>query len=162
MNELRIPVTMAEQIAAEATTCGQRGGETGGFLLAPAGSREGASVLALAGEIGVERRRDLFRISGIALAALFEWADDHDLAIAAQWHSHRLGAFLSETDLAYGFNVPGFRSAVVPNYLRASADPAEWGWWRYHEGSWQTTPAPTPVETPCSSILFEEGRVHAR
>jgi hypothetical protein len=158
VNPLTIPRAAAARIATEARLAGSRPTETGGFLLAvPGGS---VSVLALAGENGVRRGRDLLHVGGLALASLFEWAEAHELTVAAQWHSHRLHAFLSDTDLRYGLNVPGFRTAVVPNYSRASSDPADWGWWVYDAKQWVETAAPMLGDTPVTVITFEEGRVH--
>jgi len=119
---LTIPRRAAERIAAEARLAGSRPTETGGFLLSVDG---GPSLGARTSPASTASRRgrDLLHVGGLALASLFEWADAHELTVAAQWHTHRLRAFLSDTDLRYGLNVPGFRTAVVPNYRRASSDP---------------------------------------
>jgi len=148
---------MPARIAAEARAAGADRVETGGFILE--GERGAASVLALTGEKGITRRRDLFHVSGLALATLFDWAEDHELTIAAQWHTHGRRAFLSDTDLEYGFNVSGFTTTVVPYFRQASPDAKHWGWWIFDSGEWVAVPAPESVPGSFSVITFEEGRV---
>lgn len=158
MSEFSIPTQMSATIASKVRASGTTMLETGGFTLAPYGTDSG-TVLALSGEIGIERSWGLFEVSGLAIAALFDWADDHELRVLSQWHSHRFEAFLSKTDLAHGFNVPGFRTAVIPNFERPSADPTAWGWWRYTEDKWVITPPPVPSDTSFEVITFEEHHV---
>jgi hypothetical protein len=147
---------VAAAVAGTAREAGRSVGETGGFLLAPEGS-EAVSVSALAGHRGITRRRDLFMVSGAALAMLFEWADDLDLTIVAQWHSHRRGAFLSRTDLEYGLNVPGFHSAVVPFYKDPSVNFLDWGWWTYEGGRWiASNPARKVADDDFLQVTFDE------
>jgi hypothetical protein len=157
MSTLLLPERMPARIAAEARAAGADLVETGGFILA-AGD-EPASVLALTGDKGITRRRNLFHVSGLGLAALFEWAEERALTVAAQWHTHGRRAFLSDTDLEYGFNVPGFTTTVVPYYQHASADPADWGWWTFDSHDWVAVPAPESVPGSFSVITFEERRV---
>jgi hypothetical protein len=158
MTELVVPRGAAARIAAETRLAGRERAETGGFLLAP---HDGpVAVLALAGVRGVRRERDLFQVGSLALAALFEWTEDHDLTVVAQWHSHRRDAFLSLTDLQHGFNVPGFYTAVVPNYAAPSADPADWGWWVFDGGAWTPVPPAAHHELDHAVVTFEEGGVH--
>jgi hypothetical protein len=135
MTGFDLSAEVAVAIAGAVREAGECVGETGGFLLGSEDSRA-ASVLAVAGDRGITRRRDLFIVTGAALSTLFEWADDLDRTIVAQWHSHRRGAFLSPTDLKYGLNVPGFHSAVVPYYKDPSPDFLDWGWWTYEGGKW--------------------------
>lgn len=123
-----------------------------------AGAHGPVSVLAFAGNRDVHRERGLFHVGSRAIAALFDWASAHSLRVVAQWHSHRYEAFLSETDLAYGFDVPGFRNCVVPDYERPSQDPADWGWWVF-DGAWTETPPPAVVEGGFDVITFEAGHV---
>jgi hypothetical protein len=157
MSALLLPDRMPARIAAEARVAGADLVETGGFILA---AEQGpASVLALTGEKGITRRRDLFHVSGLALAALFEWAEDRELTVAAQWHTHGRRAFLSDTDLEHGFNVPGFTTTVVPYYRQASPDANDWGWWTFDSGEWVAVSAPDSVPAFFSVITFEEGRV---
>jgi hypothetical protein len=158
MSSFCIPASMGALIADAAQEAGVKLLETGGFVLGPTGT-DRSTVLALSGERGVDRMSRLFRVSGLAIASLFDWADERDLRILAQWHSHRLEAFLSETDLKHGFNVPGFRTAVVPHYEEPSSNPADWGWWMYDEDSWVETPAPATTVDEFTVVTFEEGRV---
>jgi hypothetical protein len=157
MRALLLPAAMPARIAFEARAGGADNVETGGFILGAPGAT--ASILALTGEKGITRQRDLFLVDGLAMATLFEWVDARDLTVAAQWHTHGRRAFLSETDLEYGFNVPGFTTTVVPYYRNASADPADWGWWTFDDGEWVATMAPPLVPSGFSVITFEEGRV---
>ena len=150
---------LASAIAGTVREAGRSVGETGGFLLAPEGSAA-VSVSALAGHHGITRRRDLFMVSGAALAMLFEWADERSLSIVAQWHSHRRGAFLSRTDLAYGLNVPGFHSTVVPFYKDPPADFSDWGWWTYEGGEWDaSSPARRGAAEDFLQVTFDENGV---
>lgn len=157
MSALLLPTGMPPRIATEARASGAYTVETGGFILS---ALEGpASVLALTGERGVVRRRDLFRVSGLAMATLFEWVEERELTVAAQWHTHGRRAFLSETDVEHGFNVPGFTTTVVPHYRTASADVASWGWWTYDDREWAAVSPPALVSSNFSVITFEEGRI---
>ena len=157
MSALLLPTGLPERIATEARAAGAHIVETGGFILGALSSP--ASILALTGDKGVTRRRDLFHVSGPAMATLFEWVEKRELTVIAQWHTHGRRAFLSETDLEYGFNVPGFTTTVVPYYRSASADPADWGWWTFNDGEWVAVPPPALVSSEFSVITFEEGRV---
>lgn len=161
MSAFTIPSALSERIADVARDSGTQLVEAGGFVLGPMGTERG-TVLALTGEEGIDRSWGLFRVSGLAVATVFEWAADHELRILSQWHSHRFEAFLSKTDLDHGFNVPGFRSAIVPYYEQPSSDPRDWGWWMYQHGSWVETAAPELDGGDFSVITFEEGRVHER
>jgi hypothetical protein len=154
-----MPSAMTARIADVARESGTELLEAGGFILGPVGG-ERATVLALTGEKGIDRSWALFQVSGLAVATLFDWADDHELRIFAQWHSHRFEAFLSKTDLHYGFNVPGFRSAIVPYYEQPSSTPADWGWWIYNEALWAQTAAPVLDDADFSTITFEEGHIY--
>jgi hypothetical protein len=80
---------------------GHLGVETGAFLLSAPGDDQ-VSVIAITGQAGIVRRPNLFAVSGKAIDRLFTWAEDRDLSIRAQLHSHRGAAFLSETDLLHG------------------------------------------------------------
>jgi hypothetical protein len=148
---------MAGAIATVARTAGAQLVETGGFILGAPDQPLG-TVLALTGEKGIARRKDLFHVSGLALTALFDFADEHELTVLAQWHTHRRSAFLSKTDIEHGLNVPGFHTSVVPFYEHASPRPSEWGWWTY-AGGWVATSAPTVAPHAFRTVTFEEGRV---
>ncbi|HEY3827662.1 MAG TPA: hypothetical protein VGL57_00560 [Solirubrobacteraceae bacterium] len=159
MTQLAMPANMGATIAETAQTAGAQIVETGGFLLGRVNTSD-ATVLALTGDAGVTRRKDLFQVSGLALSMLFEWADDHDLTVLAQWHSHRLDAFLSPTDLKYGLNVRGFQTTVIPYYQRPSSDPTAWGWWTFDGTTWIASAAPRLNVSGFETIVFEEGAVH--
>jgi hypothetical protein len=158
MNDVVLPGAMVDRIAGATVMAARDLVETGGFILRGYNAAE-ASVLALTGEKGIERRIGLFVVSGLALAALFEWADEHDLTLAAQWHSHRFEAFLSETDLKYGFGVPGFKTAVVPWYEQASPNSADWGWWQYDGKAWVAQAAPATGAGRFTVVTFDEDGV---
>lgn len=162
MSNPQIPKVLAGAVCQDVAGYGLRGVETGMFLLGP---RDGSGVttVAFAGTAGVTRRKDHFAVTGTALARLFRHADDHDLLVMAQVHSHGRAAFLSETDLRYGFAVEGFTTSVIPNYRCPSADPRVWGWWRYTSGCWVVA-APYVVagsEGEASRITFDEDGIHA-
>jgi len=158
MNDLVLPNGLGIAVAGLAREAGRALVETGGFILRPYDTAC-ASTLAVAGAAGITRRRGLFAITPLALGELFEFADEHELTVTAQWHSHRFEAFLSRTDLAHGFDVPGFHTAVVPYFEVASADPADWGWWQYGEQGWTESIAPQSVEGDVSLVTFDEDGV---
>ena len=116
MNRLLLTRNPVDALVAEIGAWGDRHAETGGFLLAAEDNADRATVLALGGQSGIVRRRNLFTISGGAIERLFSWAGDTELRIRAQVHSHAHGAFLSRTDLQHGFDVDGFITAVVPHF----------------------------------------------
>jgi len=152
---------LAHAVQQDVSRYGAAGVETGMFLLGP---REGSvTTVAFAGTAGVTRRRDQFAVTGSALACLFRYASDGDLLVMAQVHSHGRGAFLSETDLRYGFAVEGFTTAVIPNYRNPPADPRAWGWWRYANGGWDITP-PFMIggsAAQATEVRFDEDGVRA-
>jgi len=134
---------------------GTQDAEAGGFLLGATGVAS-ADVLALAEGVGIERSRGLFRVSGTALERLFAWADDHELRVWAQVHSHPRGSFLSPTDKTYGFRVEGFLSAIIPDYPRPPLDPHTWGWWTFTAGVWRRAGTPSVADVPARVIVFDE------
>lgn len=156
MSTFTLPKGIAERIAREARAAGLNLVETGGFVLV---GEDRKPILALTGEAGIYREEKLFVVDIPATAALFDWAAERDVRVVAQWHSHRYEAFLSETDLAHGFNVPEFRTTVVPNYEDPSADPASWGWWQFQRDEWAATAAPGVTDGQFSTITFEAGNV---
>jgi hypothetical protein len=158
MSRLHMPGGMGERIAAVTRSAGKAGQETGGFVLGDVSSSDG-TVLALTASNGIDRRRGLFRVSGLALAGLFEWADGQHLTLLAQWHSHPFEAFLSDTDLECGLNVPGFQAAVVPFYEQPPSHPNGWGWWVYDGSRWTEAPAPKRIGGDFRVITFDEGGV---
>lgn len=152
------PTEMATAIALTTRTKGALDHETGGYVIA---NDHGQLVtLALAGDRGIERASNLFRVTTRAIATLFDWVAQRHLTVSAQWHSHRLGAFLSDADVRYGFNVTGFHTCVVPNYKCPSNDATQWGWWTFDGRRWTPIEAPTPCSTAFSVITFQEGEIH--
>lgn len=147
MNEavaFMVPTAASRIVADHVAAYGRRriGVETGGFLLAPVGSAV-VDTVAVTGVEGIARRPDQFHISGPAIEALTEWAEEHDRRVVAQFHSHQFGAFLSPIDRVSGFRVGGFTTTVVPDFVDPCPDPSTGGWWRYRGGDWQ--PASPPV-----------------
>jgi hypothetical protein len=133
---LCLPGTAIAAITEDVRAYGRERVETGGFFLSPIDDRDQISTLALAGIAGVTRKRGLFVVSGGSLDRLFAWADERQLCIPAQFHSHGGRAFLSSTDRAHGLCVRGFVTCVVPFWSDPSADPARWGWWRFDGVRW--------------------------
>ncbi len=161
MSRLLITRNLVDALVAEIGTWGDRHTETGGFLLAPEDRPDRANILALAGQTGIVRRRDLFTISGGAIERLFTWAGEAELHICAQVHSHARDAFLSRTDLRHGFDVDGFITAVVPHFAAPSTNPDDWGWWQRGGGRWQAEQAPDVVAGPVRIDHFDEDGLRA-
>jgi hypothetical protein len=134
---------------------GQLDRETGAFLLNHSDSQI-VDMIAWPQTAGVVRSRGQFRVSGLALARLFDWCGEHDVQIAALLHSHKKKAFLSPTDLKYGFAAEGFLSAIVPDYATPSANPARWGWWRFQDGEWVDEHSPIVRTAPFNGVSFDE------
>lgn len=156
MTPFSLPRRMAARIAREARGAGATLVETGGFVLA-GGDHE--PVLALTGTVDIQRETHLFYVGMQAMVTLFDWATARDMTVVAQWHTHRYEAFLSDTDLEYGFNVPDFHTSVVPHYKTASEEPSDWGWWQYQSQAWVRIPAPALTQETFAVISFEAGNV---
>lgn len=133
---------------------GVRDAESGGFLLGPYDAST-ATVLALAEGLGIERSRGIFGVSGKAIDRLFAFAEDEELRVWAQVHSHPRGSFLSITDKTDGFRVAGFLSGVIPDYAAPPLDPASWGWWTFRDGIWHSAPPPPVVERAGRVVTFD-------
>ncbi len=122
-----IPASGVTAAVDETAAFGVRDLETGGFLLVPrSSSADGGSpvaVIALAGDTGIVRDRGLFQISERALDRIFAFADDHDLWIPAQFHSHKVGAFLSRTDQRHGLCVDGVHLSRDPDLRLPTSGP---------------------------------------
>jgi hypothetical protein len=153
-NDLILSEAATTAIAADVTRYGAEHVETGGFLLAPRDA-DTISTVALAGTAGIVRQRDLFQVSERALDRLFAQADEHDLWIPAQFHSHGLEAFMSPTDINHGLSVEGFISMIVPHYAAPPIDRSAWGWWRYDD-SWTAIAPPKTSLGAVSVITFDE------
>ncbi|HUF84619.1 MAG TPA: hypothetical protein VMQ81_08530, partial [Acidimicrobiia bacterium] len=86
------------------------------------------------------------------------YANEHDLWIPAQYHSHGLGAFMSECDLEHGLSVEGFTSTIVPFFANPPGDPRAWGWWRF-DGDWSPIAAPLRGHGEVARVTFDEDGV---
>jgi hypothetical protein len=133
--------------------------ETGGFLLLP-GDADIVSLVALAGDQGITRRRDRFQISERALDRLLTFADDRDLWVPIQFHSHEAGAFLSPIDADHGLRVEGFTSVVVPAYRDPPGNLDRWGWWRFTAGHWARANGARVADGAVELVRFDEAGVH--
>lgn len=156
-NDVILPQAAASAVVADVALFGQRRLETGGFLLAPRGSEQ-TLIVARCATAGILRRAGLFQVSERALDRLFEYADQHELWIPVQFHSHKLAALLSPCDIEHGLSVEGFVTTIVPYFHAPSADPARWGWWRYR-GGWKRASSPETSPTPAHVIVFDEDGV---
>lgn len=156
--ETAVPASAVSTITAEIRAYGQRQLETGGFLMLPRGSGT-ITAVAFAGTTGIVRHQRLFQISERALDRLFTFADDHNLYIPAQFHSHEDHAYLSWTDARYGLRVDGFTSTVIPTYGEPPADTGHWGWWCFTAGDWAPTAAPVTTTGPVNVVQFDEDGV---
>jgi hypothetical protein len=161
-NPLSLPVTACELIVSDVRRHGAHGVETGAFLLAHENEPDDLNIVAFSGVRGITRRPHVFRISGSALERLFEWASEKELRVRALVHSHKRGAFLSATDLRHGLSVRGFTSAVIPKFAEPSPNAADWGWWRFNDGSWEPIAAPRSGDRPVHLVEFDESGVHER
>jgi len=157
---IAVPPTAIELITAEVRGYGHHRLETGGFLMLPRDTTT-VSIVAFTGAAGILRRHNLFEISEGALDRLFAFADDHDLQVPVQFHSHEMGAFLSRTDAEHGLRVEGFTSVVVPTYSAPPCDMGRWGWWCFTAGVWAATAALPIGHGPVSAVRFDEDGVHA-
>ncbi len=153
---LLLPEEAVVRIIEEVRTYGSQRKETGGFLLVNRDEPERIEVVALAGTIGITRWWGQFGVSGTALGKLFAWADEHDLRIVAQFHSHGGRAFLSPTDLAHGFNVRGFVTCVIPSFRQPPNDPRRWGWWCFDGIRWNREKTPATTSGAATIVSFDE------
>jgi hypothetical protein len=155
---LQMPDALPRQIAAHVEQWGQKRCESG-LLLLGRPDEALAHVAAWPAEKGIVRARGKFAISGLALAQIFDWASERELVVRALIHSHGGRAFLSWVDLDYGFSVPDFISAIVPDYRKPSADVEDWGWWRFDGERWADFAPPSLVDEALSEVTFDEKRV---
>jgi hypothetical protein len=148
-------------IANEVRQFGQRGVETGGFLLAPR-AQGTVTIMAFAGEVGIVRERRLFQVSAFALDRLFDFADQRSCWIPAQFHSHAVAAFLSPTDQQLGLRVEGFTSTVIPNFANPTSKVSAWGWWRFLSEDWIACQPPHTEGDGVEILIFDEEGVRAQ
>jgi hypothetical protein len=151
----RISASVVQAIVGDVARWGRRGVETGGFVLTRSDPCLG-DILIACGTAGITRRPDQLIISGEALAAMFDYATEHDLVVACQIHSHQYGPGMSPTDQRFGLTVEGFTSVIVPRWSAPSTNPADWGWWRFTKGRWLSGDAPRPIEAAPTVLVFDE------
>ena len=135
MSVLTLSVTQVETICDEVRRFGAREKETGGFLLTS--DRCTISHVAIAGSAAIERDWGKFIVRREALDQLFTYAEDRDLHIAAMFHSHMQGAFLSRIDRTGGINMDGFISIVIPTFRNPPSDTSKWGFWIFQNREWR-------------------------
>ena len=162
MTTTYIPTCLADPVHGHVAGYGALDVETGLFLAAPRGG-DTVTTVAFAGTRGVERHRGHLALSGRAISQLLRFLSERDLVAMAQIHSHRGPAGLSRTDLAHGFSVEGFTSAVIPYYRQPAHDPQTWGWWRYRDRHWRPAdPFQLTTATPATTVVtFDEDGIHA-
>jgi len=156
---LTVPREISSAIADEVRRYGKMNVETGGFLLAPQGT-EAVSTVAFASVKGIVRHRLRFQISEIALDRLFGFAESTGCWIPAQFHSHAGCAFLSRTDREHGLRVPGFISAVIPDFADPPAEVTAWTWWRFNQGDWAPASSPHTAKRDLRQVIFAEEGIH--
>jgi len=165
MSELDLTVSLGvvDAVVAETATYGIRRLETGGFLMALVGQEEVVS-LAVAGNVGIVRRHNLFQISERALDRLFNYAGDEGLWLPVQFHSHDYGPpEMSIADQNHGLRVEGFVSTILPDFARPPSDLAAWGWWQFSQGSWRPSPPARLIAGAVPTIVtFDEDGVCER
>jgi hypothetical protein len=149
-------------VVADVARYGAAGVETSGFLLVPRSDPTMTAVAAMAGAAGITRCPDQLIISGAAVDVLSEWADNHDLRVAVQFHSHAAAAFLSPIDRRGGIRIDGFISTVLPTFHAPPAATARWGWFVFADGDWNPRPALATVAGGIQTIRFDEDGIGDR
>lgn len=157
--ELHLPSAAVSTMVGDIRAYGRKGLETGSLLLTRPGGPD-VTVLAMAGDRGVTRKHGLFVLSSAALAPLFTFAEDTELQLRAQVHSHAGRAFLSRTDKSGNIRVPGFIAAVVPNFVSPSEDVGVWGWWTYASTGWAVLAPPAVSPVTVKTVIFDADGVH--
>ena len=95
------------------------------------------------------------------MSPLFDHAEDNDLQVRAQVHSHMFEAFMSPTDKAGNIRMQGFIAAVTPTFAAPSSDVAVWGWWVFDGADWiETRPATVAADLNTKVITFDADGVH--
>lgn len=159
MTHLRLGADAVETIVADVARHGGLGVETGALLLTPPDDPT-VTVLALAGTVGINRRPRLLVLSSLALNPLFAYAEENNLQLRAQIHSHARQAFLSHTDKTGNIRMPGFIASVIPNFATPPRDPATWGWWIFKDGDWVPM-EPAVITTQSTKVItFDADGVH--
>lgn len=159
MIQLCLGADAVETIVADVARHGALGVETGALLLTPPDDPT-VTVLALAGTVGIIRHPRLLVLSSPALNPLFAYAEDNNLQLRAQVHSHTRQAFLSHTDKTGNIRMSGFIASVIPNFAAPPRDPATWGWWTFEDGDWVPI-EPAVITTQTTKVItFDADGVH--
>lgn len=158
INHLLIPRDAVTALVADVAAYGAQDVETGAFLLTQRGCND-VSVLALLGTEGVVRHRGRLEVSATVMDPLFTFAEDRDLQVRAQVHSHKGDAFLSLVDRRGNIRVPGFTAAVIPTYRTPPAEPQRWGWWTYRTPDWTKSLPGLTTEDSAHVITVDAGGV---
>lgn len=158
---LGLSAEAASAIVDDVRFHGRRGVESGSILLTRRGERD-VQLVAIAGERGITRRHGLFMLSSSALNPLFDLAEDYDLQLRAQVHSHGGEAFLSRTDRAGNIRLPGFIASVIPNFADPPKDVASWGWWVFTGEDWAPADPATPSAATPRVVTFDADGIHDR
>jgi hypothetical protein len=154
MTQLHLGADAVDTIIADVAWHGALGVETGALLLTPHGE-PAVTVVALAGTAGIDRHSGLLVFSSAALNPLFSYAEDHDLQLRAQVHSHMYDAFLSPTDKAGNIRMPGFIASVVPNFATPEAHTNVWGWWTFDGTDWTPTEPALVTAQDTKFVIFD-------
>jgi len=154
-----MPADAVNAIAHDVMHFGKSDVETGGFLIAPRSDANVITTVAIAGAIGIFRHPRMFRISAKAIDVLFAWSDGNGFHVPAQFHSHGVTGFLSDTDRRDGFNVTGFVSCVVPHYVDPPRDHTRWGWWKFQGQIWMPISPPNVGTSSVKLVVFDEDGV---
>jgi len=161
MTQLQIGADAVATMVADVARYGALGVETGSLLLTPPGEPT-VTVVALAGVSGIDRHPDLLVFSANALNPLFSYAEDNELQVRAQAHSHQYEAFLSSTDRAGNIRMPGFIASVIPKFATPPTDTATWGWWDFDGTDWTPTQPATVTASDTKVITFDADGVRER
>lgn len=151
MNDLHLAADAVDVLVGDVARYGALGLETGALLLTPPDDPT-ITVLALAGTADIHRHARLLVFSSAALNPLFAYAEDNNLQLRAQVHSHMHEAFLSHTDKTGNIRMPGFIASVIPNFATPPRDPATWGWWTFEDGDWVPI-EPAVVTTQTTKVI---------
>jgi hypothetical protein len=154
MNPLQIGAEAVATMVTDVARYGALGVETGSLLLTHPGESS-VTVVALAGTTGIKRRPDLLVISAAALSPLFSYAEDNELQVRAQVHSHMSDASLSRTDKAGNIRMPGFIASVIPTFATPSTDTTAWGWWDFDGTDWTPSQPAIVAQQHTKVVTFD-------
>lgn len=147
-----LPTNAIAALCEDVSRYGALGVETGALLMCEP-NNDVVRVLALVGTAGVTRRYGLFLLSMPVVDRAFTYAEDHQLRVRAQVHSHAEEAFLSATDQRGNLTMKGFTAAVIPTFQTPPSDPSSWGWWTFNAGTWNVSQPATVDMTSSAEIL---------